>query len=162
MGGQCASLSGVGGSQVEVEDASVSTCLTVLLNQVAVDDAARGRVAHTVAFLHKESLSDPLVHDHHRDFRLLSHLIVQVRDHTPELRKFLGKDHVALSVRNTIAVDDEVGWLESLMGLLKASDGLADQSAHLIVDDLSSFGDKQVVRVILTHGFVGGGSESND
>lgn len=105
-------MGGIAGCQVEIEDSTVSFALSILLNQVAVDDAAGGRIGQSsVVLLHKESLRDAFVNDHHCDLRLFRDLVVQVRDDTPELRKLLGKDHVTLSVRDSITVDDEVGWL---------------------------------------------------
>ena len=92
-------MGSVAGSQVEIEDAAISFTLSILLNQVAVDDAARGRIVQSsVVLLHKESLSDTLVNDHNGDLRLFSDLVVQVRDDTPELGKLLSKDHVTLSI----------------------------------------------------------------
>lgn len=92
-------MGSVAGSQVEIEDAAISFTLSILLNQVAVNNAARGRIVQSsVVLLHKESLSDTLVNDHNGDLRLFSDLVVQVRDDTPELGKLLSKDHVTLSI----------------------------------------------------------------
>lgn len=83
-------MGSVAGSQVEIEDAAISFTLSILLNQVAVNNAARGRIVQSsVVLLHKESLSDTLVNDHNGDLRLFSDLVVQVRDDTSELGKLL-------------------------------------------------------------------------
>ena len=156
-------MGSVAGSQVEIEDAAISFTLSILLNQVAVNNAARGRIVQSsVVLLHKESLSDTLVNDHNGDLRLFSDLVVQVRDDTPELGKLLSKDHVTLSIRDSITVDDEVSGLPAFVALLKATNGFADKCTHLVIDDLSALRDKQIVRVVLAKSGVGGCCEANN
>lgn len=69
-------------------------------------------------------------------------MVVELRNDCPELGQLLSEDHITLGIGHSIAVNDVVGWLESLVTLLKATDSLTDKSGHLSVDDLSTLRDK--------------------
>ena len=85
--------------------------------------------------LDEEALGDSLVHDYEGHRRSLSS-VVELVDGLLELRNFLGKADVTLSITQTISVDDEVGWEVLLMLGGKDFDCGLDGVFHLTLDNL--------------------------
>ena len=88
---------------------------------------------------HEEALSDPLVHDDECDLWVRSRLVVELIDGLLELWDLFRKAEVALSITQTISIDDEVSWVFSGVLLSKDLDGILDRIFHLSLDDLLSF-----------------------
>ena len=111
---------------------------------------------------HEEALSDPLVHDDECDLWVRSRLVVELIDGLLELWDLFRKAEVALSITQTISIDDEVSWVFSGVLLSKDLDGILDRIFHLSLDDLLSFLLDDELRVVLTHLDICGSCKAND
>ena len=133
------------------------------LDQSLVDDATIGWVHQaTLLILDKEALRDPFVHDHESDLGFRFCLVVKLVDCLLELGNLLSEADITLSVTESISVDHKVGReLPFVLGS-KDFDGLFDGCLHLSLHDLLSLLLHEVLRVVLTHLLVGGGSETDD
>lgn len=134
-----------------------------MLNERLVDNAAGRRVGKsTVRLLDEETLSDALVHDNDSNSRLFSNLVVEISNDRSELGDLVGKDLLSHRITDTISVDDEVSGLRSFMGVLEAMNSFSDEIFHLVLDDFLSLSLHDIIRIVLTHGAVGGSGETNN
>lgn len=77
-----------------------------------------------------------------------------------ELADLCLKNLITLLLSNSISVNNEVGWLASLL-VLEDLDGLLNQKLHLVLHELLTLRLDDVVREVLTQGLIGAGCESN-
>lgn len=71
------------------------------------------------------------------------------------------KNLITLLLSNSISVNDEVGWLTSLL-VFEDLNGLLNQEFHLVLHKLLTLRLNDVVREILAQSFIGAGCKSND
>jgi len=77
-----------------------------------------------------------------------------------ELADFSLENLVTLLLANSISVDNEVRRHDSLL-TFEHQDSLLNQVFHLVFHKLLTLGLHDVVRIVLTHGLVSAGSESD-
>lgn len=91
--------------------------ISIILNELFVDDATAWRVEEALAFLDKEALSDALVDNDDSDGGRRCNLVIELLDDLLELRNLSAQDLLAHGVTDTITIDNEVGWLAALSRL---------------------------------------------
>ena len=115
----------------------------------------------TTAVLDEEALSDALVDDDEGDLRLLSRLVVHLRERISELLDLL-LDHLkSLSIADSITVDDEVGGELAIMLSSKDFDSFLERVLHFSLNNLLTLPLDDVLRIVLTHLLVCAGGEAD-
>ncbi len=109
----------------------------------------------------KESLSDPLVDDNHRNEGLSLGGVVGLVDGLAELSDLLLEDLPSHGITDTISVDDEVLRVISVV-VVETSESTFDAVLQLAVDDLSTLRLNDALRVVLTATLVDSGTETDN
>ena len=109
----------------------------------------------------KESLSDPLIDDNHRNEGLRLGLVVGLIDGLAQLSDFLLEDLPSHCITDTISVDEEVLRIISVV-VIKTSESTFDAVLQLAVDDLPTLWLNDALRVVLTATFVDSGTETDN
>lgn len=136
--------------------------VSVLYNS-SVNQASRRRILKSSALiLNKESLSDALVHNDNSDERLLGSFVVGLSDSILELGYLSLENLTSHSITDSVSVDDEVTRKLALL-LLESIECTLDGALEvLVVNYLLAFLLYHLLRVVLTHLTVDGGTEAND
>jgi hypothetical protein len=112
--------------------------------------------------LNEEGLNDPLVDNHESDLGLDGGLIVHCLARVLELGHLCVDDLCALTLRHTIAEDDDIGRIGVLVGAGESFNSLAQALLELRVDDFLALFLDDEVGVVLRHLGVGRRSEADD
>jgi hypothetical protein len=122
----------------------------LLLYQLLVDDTSAGGILRsTLAVEHEETLADALVHNNDSNLRLRRCLVVQVTNSLLELGNLDAQYLVALSISNTVTVNDKVCGELSFVVNRKGLYGSLDRINHLLLDDLLTLGLNKVITEVL-------------
>eukprot|EP00354_Favella_ehrenbergii_P003334 CAMPEP_0170462140 /NCGR_PEP_ID=MMETSP0123-20130129/7760_1 /TAXON_ID=182087 /ORGANISM="Favella ehrenbergii, Strain Fehren 1" /LENGTH=278 /DNA_ID=CAMNT_0010727291 /DNA_START=549 /DNA_END=1386 /DNA_ORIENTATION=+ len=133
------------------------------LDELRVDKAATRRVAQSaLPILNEEGLNDPLVDNHESDLGLDGGLIVHCLARVLELGHLCVDDLCALTLRHTIAEDDDIGRIGVLVVAGESFNSLAQALLELRVDDFLALFLDDEVGVVLRHLGVGRRSEADD
>lgn len=134
----------------------------LVLNDLAVNERPRGWVDELPpAVLDEEALRDALVHDDDRDGRLLLGRVVSLPNGLAQLVNLLLEHLPSHGIAHTVAVDDEVLGIVTVL-LLEAGKCTLDGILQLLVDNLLALLLGDALRVVLAPCLVDGGTEAND